>query len=224
MLRIKKIRVEKNCTINDLSVKTGISKRMISAYEANENDITLQKLQNIASALSVNILDLIEEESNSLLYEPVKPYSLRTDNDIDIQLVPLFNFEATASIVTLFKNHNQEGIIGNISIPNIPKCDGAIHITGDSMYPLLKSGDIIMYKQIQDLKDCIIFWGEMYLISFDVDGEEHITVKWCQKSDQGPDYIRLVSENKNHQPIDIPRSSVRALALVKASVRINAMN
>ena len=53
----------------------------------------------------------------------------------------------------------------------IPKCVGGLRIVGDSMYPLLKSGDIVFYKQVHDIMHSII-WGEMYLISFDIDGDE----------------------------------------------------
>ena len=64
----------------------------------------------------------------------------------------------------------------------IPKCDGGLRIVGDSMYPLLKSGDIVFYKQVHDIMHSII-WGEMYLISFDIDGDEYVSVKYLQKSD-----------------------------------------
>ena len=38
------------------------------------------------------------------------------------------------------------------------------YIVGDSMYPLLKSGDIVLYKQLKDIGD--IFWGDMYPVSY----------------------------------------------------------
>ena len=50
------------------------------------------------------------------------------------------------------------------------------------MYPLLKSGDIVLYKQLGNIDD--IFWGDMYLLSIDIDGEEYVTVKYIQKSDR----------------------------------------
>lgn len=90
------------------------------------------------------------------------------------------------------------------------------------MYPLLKSGDIVMYKQIHNKMDGI-FYGEMYLISIDVDGEEFVSVKWVHKSDKGEEYIRIVSENRHHQPKDILLDKIRAIALVKASIRMNSM-
>ena len=109
-----------------------------------------------------------------------------------------------------------------VKIPSLPKCDGAIHIVGDSMYPLLKSGDIILYKQIStDINNVI--YGEMYLLSYDIDGDDYIVVKYIRKSPQGEPFITLASENPEHASKDINCSRVTALALVKASVRINCM-
>jgi phage repressor protein C with HTH and peptisase S24 domain len=88
------------------------------------------------------------------------------------------------------------------------------------MYPLLKSGDIVLYKQLHDVED--IFWGDMYLLSIDIEGEEYVTVKYVQRSDRNG-YIRLVSQNPHHADKDIELSRVRAIALVKASIRMNSM-
>ena len=150
-------------------------------------------------------------------------FRLKTDRNISVQTVPLYNIEASAGMVGLFNSQsNSVEPIDYISIPNLPKCDGALYVTGDSMYPLLKSGDIIMYKQIHNKMDGI-FYGEMYLISIDVDGEEFVSVKWVHKSDKGEEYIRIVSENRHHQPKDILLDKIRAIALVKASIRMNSM-
>ena len=156
--------------------------------------------------------------------EPERIYRLKGEKTFTGQQIPLYDVEATAGIVELFrKQDGKNKPIDFISIPNLPKCDGAIYVTGDSMYPLLKSGDIVMYKQLRNSMDNI-FWGEMYLISLDLDGEEYISVKWLQKSECGSDYIKLVSENRHHQPKDIHLSKVKALALIKGSIRINSMN
>ena len=88
------------------------------------------------------------------------------------------------------------------------------------MYPLLKSGDIVLYKQLNDIED--IFWGDMYLLSIDIDGEEYITVKYIQKSDK-PGYIKLVSQNPHHADKEVEISKIRALAFVKASIRMNSI-
>ena len=138
-----------------------------------------------------------------------------------LSTITLYDIEAAANLKTLFANKDQN-ILGQISIPNIPKCDGAVYVKGDSMYPLLKSGDIVAYKEIPvDLQH--IFFGEMYLVSIDFDGDEYLAVKYVQRSERGEEWIRLASYNPHHEPKDFPLSCVRALALVKLSIRMNTM-
>lgn len=149
-------------------------------------------------------------------------YPLRSDKAIKHQVIPLYDLEASAGLVQLFQDSSSVTPIDTISIPNLPKCDGALYVVGDSMYPLLKSGDIVMYKQVHDLPNDF-FWGEMYLVHIDMDGDTYTTVKYIQQSTVGPEHIKLVSYNQHHSPKDIHLSRVRAAALVKASVRINSM-
>ncbi|MFN8406358.1 MAG: S24 family peptidase, partial [Sphingobacteriaceae bacterium] len=61
-----------------------------------------------------------------------------------------------------------------------------------------------------------------YLISIESGGEELVYIKYIQKSEI-PDHVRLVSYNEHHQPKDIHKKKIQALALVKASIRINSM-
>ncbi|NHN26797.1 peptidase S24 [Flavobacterium jejuense] len=204
----------------------GIKPQTLSSwYTRNTFDIELL----YAKCENVNADFLLSGEGNiiknsMMVNEPSAVYGLKTDKNItDHQQIPLYNIEATAGIVTLFNDTSQTKPIDYIQIPNLPKCDGAIYVTGDSMYPLLKSGDIVMYKQIHNIKDGI-FWGEMYLVSMEIDGEEHVTVKYIQKSEKGEDHVKLVSQNKHHQDKDIKIQKIRALALIKASVRINSMS
>ncbi|CAK5273294.1 unnamed protein product [Mycena citricolor] len=113
---------------------------------------------------------------------PERTFLKGSDRPVGSQSVPLYNVEGTAGLVPLFLDKASRQPVDYIHIPNLPKCDGAIYVVGDSMYPLLKSGDIVLYKQLNDIND--IFWGDMYLLSIDIDGEEYITVKYIQKSDK----------------------------------------
>jgi len=187
-----------------------ISKILYSCNDLNANWLLTGQGEMLKSKRDEQI------ENNSI-------FKLKSDRLIKTQAVPLYNIEAYAGIVTLFSDSSETKPVDYIQIPNLPKCDGAIYVTGDSMYPLLKSGDIIMYKQVHNIRDNI-FFGEMYLISFDVEGDQMVTVKYVQKSDQGNDFIKLVSQNKYHPDKEIPIANVSAMALVKASIRINSMS
>ena len=99
---------------------------------------------------------------------------------------------------------------------------GDLCIVGDSMYPLLKSGDIVLYKQLHRTSATPAWRGDMYLSSIDIDGEEYVTVKYVQKSDR-EGYVKLVSQNVHHADKDVEISRIRAIALVKASIRMNSI-
>lgn len=136
------------------------------------------------------------------------------------QLIPLYDLNTTLSLHQLLSSNNSK-IIDTIKIPNLPKCDGAIFVKGENMHPLLKSGDIILYRK-SNVEN--IFWGEMYLLGIRVDNEEeYITLRYIQKSEKSDKYVKLVSQNKHHQVKDIKISQITSLAIVKASIRINSI-
>jgi phage repressor protein C with HTH and peptisase S24 domain len=228
--KLKQYLEAKGVTVSKAEAMIGVSNGSL-AKPFNQNKTiktdTLEKFLKVFDDLNPAWLFEFKNEPKKMILDIVNDstsvYKLRTDRDIDQQTIPLYNLEASAGLVDLFQQHNKTDILDTIRIPNLPKCDGAIFITGDSMYPLLKSGDIVAYKEIQDFKN-EIFWGEMYLISIEVSGEEWVSVKYIQKSEKGEEYIKLVSQNQNHQAKDVCLDKIRALAIVKASIRINSMS
>lgn len=133
--------------------------------------------------------------------------------------VKLYDVSAAANLRTMLMNRNQY-VVGKIVIPNMSSCDGAVYVSGDSMYPLLKSGDIIGFKEINDFQHLI--YGEMYLISFCLDGNDYLMVKYVNQSEH-PGCILLVSYNPHHQPMDLPIENIQAMGIVKFSIRKNMM-
>ncbi|RZJ69500.1 MAG: helix-turn-helix transcriptional regulator [Flavobacterium sp.] len=205
----------------------GASRGSISKAVKDGKSVGSNVLENIIAVYSdLNPVWLLTGQGEMLNQDEaddsgVKTYRLKTDRTIESQQIPLYDIEAVAGLVPLFVDNNTFKPVDHISIPNLPKCDGAVYVTGDSMYPLLKSGDIVLYKQVNDVVNDI-FWGEMYLLSIEIGGEEYVTVKYIQKSAE-PHLIKLVSQNKAHQDKEVELDKIRALALVKASIRMNAM-
>ena len=135
------------------------------------------------------------------------------------QQIPLYNVEAVAGITPIFTDLNQQEPTDYLNIPNAPKCDGAIYATGDSMYPLIKSGDIIAYKIIKDFANDI-YWGQIYILFIDIAGDLFRTVKYVKKG-TSKDKVLLISVNKHHEDKEVHLSKIKAMAQVKLSVRIN---
>ena len=170
-----------------------------------------------------NMLKTSHEDSKLSSLEVVKSHKPKyIEKKEDVQDIPLFNFKASAGIKEILGPSSNDFLIDTIRIPDMPKCDGAIKIMGDSMMPKLKPGDIIMYKEmplnIQDL-----FYGEMYLVSYEIDGDYYVVVKYIRKSEKGEPFIKLASENPEHASKDIEFGRINALALIKGFINVSTM-
>lgn len=206
---------ESGITRGVLSQNNGISEDNLMRFLAYASDVNPQWLLTGRGGM------LRDEDIQLAVPQVEKAFQLRTDKTLSLQNIPLYELDATAGLVALFNDKDTKNPVSHLQIPNLPPCDGAVYVRGDSMYPLLKSGDIVLYKEVVPTIEHIL-WGEMYLLSFNIDGEDYIAIKYIQKSDDEC-HVRLVSHNPHHSPKDIPAEVIRALALVKASVRYNTM-
>ena len=219
--KVKLIRKELKLTQEQLAQRLGIGKAALSMIETGKCGLSTRNRNILVQDLNVNPDWLDTGHGEMFNAKPdLTSYRLRTDNTLPMQSVPLYSIEGTAGLVPLFNDRENNKPVNYIHIPNLPKCDGAIYVSGDSMYPLLKSGDIVLYKQLHNIED--IFWGDMYLLSIDLEGEEYIVVKYIQKSER-EGYVKLVSQNPHHADKEIEISRIRAIALVKASIRMNTI-
>lgn len=131
----------------------------------------------------------------------------------------LYDIDVSAGLSRLFSEDGDQNraYLGKISIPNMPKCDGAVKVIGDSMYPLLKSGDIIAYKEVHSIDS--IQYGEIYILQIENDSDISVVVKYVKKSSEGNDYLNLVSYNKEHDPKDVKKETITAMARVILCIR-----
>lgn len=215
----------KHLNDNRVTAQLGLTNGVIGKSRGEGRDLSKRVIEKIEKFYTdLNIDWLITGEGEMLIASsPVSPahtFPLRTDNKLEVQTVPLYDFDAAAGLVAIFNDLHAEPI-DYLRIPNLPVVDGAIFVRGESMSPLLKSGDIVMYKKKELSLDSIL-WGEIYLLSFQSDGDSYTAVKYIQKSD-APGMVRLASFNPTFAPKDIPMDSITALALVKASLTFHTM-
>ena len=220
--RLKLIRKTLGLTQEQLAQRLGVGKTALSMIETGKTRLSSRNRNILVQELNVNPSWLESGRGEMFNADPALSASFGrgAEMTMPLQSVPLYSIEATAGLVPLFEQQESHSPINYIHIPNLPKCDGAVYVVGDSMYPLLKSGDIVLYKQLRDLDD--IFWGDMYLLSIDMDGEEYVTVKYIQRSER-EGYVKLVSQNQHHADKEIEMRRIRAIALIKASIRMNSM-
>lgn len=100
-----------------------------------------------------------------------------------------------------------------INIPGV-KADFAIPVSGDSMTPLYQSGDMVIC-QFVNLSDMFFQWGKVYVINT----SQGVLIKKVRPG-EFKNTIKLVSENNNYDPINLPLSDIYQIALVKGLVRL----
>lgn len=232
-INIKSLGIE----LKDIAEKLNISPQALNS-KLSANDLKISFLQDVAKSINKSVYNLLEgQEAPQINTRPVpadenhlkidnsisrSEFLLRTDKLLNNQIIPHYDIHASAGLVSLFQQ-DRKTIVDYYSIPNLPKVDGAISVTGDSMYPILKSGDIIFFRKIHNIRESL-YWGEMYLLDIHNDDDEYTTVKYVQTSDRGPDWIKLVSQNQHHSAKHIHLSWVKAAAFVKGSLRLNSMS
>lgn len=235
--RISQIMSELGENQNSFSNKVGVSPSTIATAIARNKGVNTDLIQKILFVYTNISSEWLLTGRGSMFKNEVKGekeeieekkrelsiYNLKTDYyETDKQRIPLYELSMSAGLSILFASQITQVPLDYITIPNAPKCDGAMFVRGDSMYPVLKSGDIACYKHIESLDD--IYYGEIYLLDMEVAGDQHLTTKYIQKSELGDEYLCLVSHNKNHSPKDVHKSSIRALAIVKLSIRYHTLS
>ena len=194
-----------------LESKTGITEDVLAKFIATYPMVSIHWLVTGEGPM-------MQEKEQEIC--PDVQFPLKSDHVLDVQNVPLYDFDAAAGLIAIFNDLHHDPI-DYLRIPNLPAVDGALFVRGESMAPLLKSGDIVIYKK-KELSIENILWGEIYLLSFQSDGDSYTAVKYIQKSDE-PGKVRLASFNPAFAPKDIPMDSITALALVKASLTFHTM-
>lgn len=233
--RIKEIAENEGITITEMERAIGASSGTLSRAASKGTDIQSKWVTKVAENYqSYSTYWLLTGEGEMLRDAPaptfeqsrydtppeVTTFPQKTkDRIVEQQTIPLYAVEATASI--LAQGDISDYIIDRISIPRMPKCDGAVIVAGDSMSPIIHSGDIVLYKVFEDYSN--IIYGQMYLVSIVLEEDTLILIKYIRKIESDPSAVLLCSENPAHSPMEIPLSCIRSIALIKGSIRYHIM-
>lgn len=223
--RIKQYIDFKGVRVSAFEREVGMSNGSFASQLKNNKTIGLDKLENILNRYTdINIEWLLTGNGDMVNFDVLQERRAslyKKTNKKDNAEIPLYDIQSTEGIIDLFGNNENQKPVDYIRIPKISECDGALYVTGDSMYPLLKSGDIVVYKKIFNLERNII-WGEMYLVYVNNEGNETFFTRFLRQSER-ESHVQFVAQNEHHQTIEFPISSIKALALVKGSIRVNSL-
>ncbi len=239
--RLKQIRSQLGLRQEELAEIFDCRKENISMIERGKSSLSERNKKCLVKKFNLNPLWL--EGKNVPMFDSAAQHAAKVQQTPSLvpASVPLYDIEKIPSLESLFgyrrengekpspgvkrgrvgrpsKEEKAFGPKGYISIPGMPRCDGAVKIAGEGMSPVLGSGDIVMYRQLDHPSE--IFYGETYLLSVETSAGQYIAVRQLKRSKKA-DMVMLSGENPAFADTEIPISAIRALALVKASIRMN---
>jgi len=119
--------------------------------------------------------------------------------------------------------HQDKHFLNDLQKFSIPGLDGqlmAFEIKGDSMYPTITNGDLVVCEPLErgnPLRD-----NQVYVIVTEV-----VVAKWIQqiRTDNVVDQLRLISDNSAmYKPYDVDLSEIRQILKVKCRLTSHAIS
>lgn len=216
--KIKQYLDYKGISKNSFYQKTGLSmgfldsgrslgvdkaKIIIEAY----TDLSLQWLVTGVGEMLINTstptLRPLEKDTQDSIGQAIK-------SDRGIPLIPV---DAMAGFLSGDCNAVMEYECEYYHIPSFRGAEFMIPVKGSSMQPKYNSGDIVACKRLP--LDTFFLWHKVYV----VDTEQGVLIKRIDKADND-EYIKLVSENPDYQPVELHRSHIFSIAAVIGLIRL----
>lgn len=200
---IKKLREEHKLTQEEFGKIAGVSDKAVSTWELGTKIPRMGTVQKISEYFNIPksaILDDVPAEKSNIAY-------IIKDN---IYNIPLFG-SVSAGFGAYASDEVLDYIPTVIRNPYEARETLAIRVTGDSMYPKIEDGDLIVVHK-QDSVDS----GSIAVVL--LDGDEGLV----KRVEYGPDWIDLISINPEYPPKHFKGAEVirlRVLGLVRQVIK-----
>ena len=180
--------------INRIVVNLGLSKTWLETG----NDLPYSKQQSMTPSRTVVNGRISNEQAN-------KP---------GVEGIPVYDIDVTAGMIPRDRMFVNENIIGYIDLPTMSQDCRIIRVSGDSMAPVIRSGDMLAVRELSNTQN--IFWGQIYVVLLD----DYCMVKYVRRHDD-PDKVILRSENPEYDDIEINRTDRREMMFVQNIIHID---
>ena len=122
----------------------------------------------------------------------------------------IYDIDATCGLNGRDIEFTGEKVIGSIDAPEINPESKIIFATGDSMLPLIASGDRVVIRKIESWD--YFNYGQVYLI---ITNEYRLIKRVRRHPKDAENLILLRSENPNYDDIDLPKREIIHLFIVE---------
>lgn len=122
----------------------------------------------------------------------------------------IYDIDATCGLSGRDIEFTDEKVIGSIDTPEINPDSKIIFATGDSMLPLIASGDRVVIRKIESWD--FFNYGQVYLI---ITNEYRLIKRVRRHPKDSDNLILLRSENPDYDDIDLPKREIIHLFIVE---------
>lgn len=195
-----------------LERNSGLSNDAVSKMGDNTRTKTLDKISNTYP--DINIAWLKTGVGEMLINEERKEKMISIDQTAISETrrkgALIYDIDATCGIEGRDIEFTDEKVIGSIDAPEINPDSKIIFATGDSMLPLIASGDRVVIRKIESWD--YFNYGQVYLIITN----EYRFIKRVRRHPKDADNLILLrSENPEYDDIDLPKREIIHLFIVE---------
>lgn len=201
-INIRAFRMKYHMSQGDLANKLGIAQGYLSQIENG--------VREISDTVAKKFSEIIDKYDDVIAEEGTVKYSRAKQ-------IPFYNTEVFATPspgMDVIQAMQPEFYI---PIPYFRDCDFAVRVSGDSMYPKYRHGDIIICKEIKERQ--FILGGEVYFVVTRTSG--YRCLKYLHYNPEDENTMVMVSHNdKAGPPQPILKEDILYLYLVRGRIEV----
>lgn len=194
--------------------------QVVSKLLSGERIITLEQVGELCINSNANSYWLLTGKGGmfndpELISLEDHPFISNEQSHDDIYIgVPYYDLDVTATIAESFSDVKEDPEF-YVDFKPFNDCSVYLPVFGDSMYPLISSGEIVALKRVDNRE--YIQYGEPHLVITNAVSNNMRTLKIIRKH-QDDEMITLKSINPSFDDFVIPRSSILSLYIVKGKI------
>lgn len=147
--------------------------------------------------------------------QPIRRETSEINLNTEGRTIRYYDIEASATPTEMY-DLSSNIKYRDIVVPGFGDCEIAVNVWGDSMEPILHSGEIVLMKE---WRERFIEYGQIYMI---VTRGNHRMIKYIRPG-MKPETISCESENKYYSPVEIEKEEIVKMYLVKGRISRNAI-
>lgn len=208
--RLLEIRRQLRLNQAEMGEKIGLGQGGYSSIETDRTDISKSVQLLLEKNLNINIDWLLTGSGEMFMPNKDTGFDRNGGNDY----IPLLDVSAWAGGMLGEPEPQYLTRLLNYHVPGFEKADFLIPVSGDSMEPQYRSGDIIAIKKIDQSE--FLQWGRVHVL----DTRQGIVLKQIYRGSSS-DCIKCVSSNLRYEPFEIKINDCHGIYLVLGLVRLD---